>query len=79
MDAAYARLTFNSDLAQAVANADLVIEAIPEVVSIKTEFYTNLGKVAPAKTILQQTRLLYYQANLLKQLAVLINFSSSLC
>ncbi|WDV06124.1 3-hydroxyacyl-CoA dehydrogenase [Lysinibacillus irui] len=51
VDAAYARLTFNSDLAQAVANADLVIEAIPEVVSIKTEFYTNLSKVAPAKTI----------------------------
>lgn len=51
VDAAYTRLTFKSDLAEAVANADLVIEAIPEVVKIKTEFYTNLGKVAPAKTI----------------------------
>lgn len=51
VDAAYARLTFNSDLAEAVANADLVIEAIPEVVAIKTDFYTKLGKVAPAKTI----------------------------
>lgn len=51
VDAAYARLSFNSDLTDAVANADLVIEAIPEVVKIKTEFYTNLGKVAPAKTI----------------------------
>ncbi|GAA3345178.1 3-hydroxyacyl-CoA dehydrogenase [Lysinibacillus fusiformis] len=51
VDAAYARLTFKSDLAQAVADADLVIEAIPEVVQIKTEFYTSLGKVAPAKTI----------------------------
>ncbi|MCL1697371.1 3-hydroxyacyl-CoA dehydrogenase [Lysinibacillus sp. BPa_S21] len=51
VDAAYARLSFNSDLSEAVANADLVIEAIPEVVKIKTEFYTNLGKVAPAKTI----------------------------
>ncbi|MFC9541646.1 3-hydroxyacyl-CoA dehydrogenase [Lysinibacillus sp. NPDC056959] len=51
VDAAYARLSFNSDLSEAVANADLVIEAIPEVVKIKTEFYTNLGKVAPTKTI----------------------------
>ncbi len=51
VDAAYARLSFKSDLSEAVANADLVIEAIPEVVKIKTEFYTNLGKVAPAKTI----------------------------
>jgi len=51
VDAAYARLSFKSDLSEAVANADLVIEAIPEVVKIKTEFYTNLGKAAPAKTI----------------------------
>lgn len=48
---AYARLQFESDLAKAVADADLVIEAIPEVVSIKTEFYTKLGKVAPTKTL----------------------------
>lgn len=51
VDAAYARLTFKTDLAEAVSNADLVIEAIPEVLKIKTEFYTNLGKVAPEKTI----------------------------
>jgi 3-hydroxyacyl-CoA dehydrogenase len=51
VDAAYARLSFKSDLSEAVADADLVIEAIPEVVKIKTDFYTNLGKVAPAKTI----------------------------
>jgi len=51
VDAAYARLTFNSNLTEAVADADLVIEAIPEVVKIKTDFYTNLGKVTPAKTI----------------------------
>ncbi|MFF2481037.1 3-hydroxyacyl-CoA dehydrogenase [Paenibacillus sp. NPDC058071] len=50
-DEAYNRLAFNSDLSQAVADADLVIEAIPEVVNIKTDFYTQLGNVAPAKTI----------------------------
>jgi len=51
VDAAYERLQFESDLAQAVSEADLVIEAIPEVVNIKTEFYTKLGKLAPDKTI----------------------------
>lgn len=51
VDAAFGRLSFNTDLAQAVANADLVIEAIPEVVEIKTSFYNELGKVAPEKTI----------------------------
>lgn len=36
--AAYNRITFNSDLSIAVADADLVIEAIPEVIKIKTAF-----------------------------------------
>lgn len=49
--AAFERMAFHTDLATAVADADLVIEAIPEVVAIKTEFYTILGKVAPEKTI----------------------------
>ncbi|WAA12613.1 3-hydroxyacyl-CoA dehydrogenase [Fervidibacillus halotolerans] len=48
---AYERLSFSSDLKEAVKNADLVIEAIPEVVKIKTEFYSQLGKVAPEHTI----------------------------
>ncbi len=51
IQAANNRITFQSDLAQAVAEADLVIEAIPEVAQIKTEFYTQLGKLAPAKTV----------------------------
>ena len=51
LNAAYARISFHSDLSAAVAKADLVIEAIPEVVQIKTDFYTELGKVAPEKTI----------------------------
>jgi len=50
-DQALDRISFYSDLAQAVAEADLVIEAVPEVVSIKTEFYAKLGQVAPAKTV----------------------------
>ncbi|MFJ7929639.1 3-hydroxyacyl-CoA dehydrogenase [Peribacillus sp. NPDC096448] len=51
LNTAYARISFHSDLSEAVAEADLVIEAIPEVVQIKTDFYTELGKVAPEKTI----------------------------
>ena len=51
VDEALGRISFFSDLAQAVANADLVIEAIPEVAHIKTDFYERLGKVAPEKTI----------------------------
>ncbi|MEK3783583.1 3-hydroxyacyl-CoA dehydrogenase [Paenibacillus sp. FSL R5-0810] len=50
-DQAFDRISFHSDLAQAVADADLVIEAVPEVVSIKTEFYAKLGQAAPAKTV----------------------------
>jgi 3-hydroxyacyl-CoA dehydrogenase len=51
VDEASDRISFFSDLAQAVASADLVIEAIPEVTHIKTDFYRRLGKVAPEKTI----------------------------
>ncbi|MEV9640585.1 3-hydroxyacyl-CoA dehydrogenase [Mammaliicoccus sciuri] len=51
VDSAFKRISFNSDLAKAVENADLVIEAIPEVVSIKTDFYEKLGQVAPERTV----------------------------
>lgn len=49
--AAFGRMSFNTDLAAAAADADLVIEAIPEVAAIKTEFYEKLGKIAPEKTV----------------------------
>lgn len=51
LDAAYDRITFYSDLSQAVKDADLVIEAVPEVIGIKTDFYTKLGQAAPEKTV----------------------------
>lgn len=47
----YGRLKYDSNLAEAVADADLVIEAVPENPSIKTSFYEQLSKAAPAKTI----------------------------
>jgi len=48
---AVSRVMFSTDLADATKDADLVIEAIPENLMIKKEFYSTLGKVAPAKTI----------------------------
>lgn len=48
---AYDRISFTCDLSEAVAEADLMIEAIPEVADIKTDFYRKLGKVAPEKTV----------------------------
>ena len=50
-DAALERLTLSSDLAAAVADADLVIEAIPENLEIKRDTYAKLAALAPAKTI----------------------------
>ncbi|MFF2557566.1 3-hydroxyacyl-CoA dehydrogenase [Nocardia sp. NPDC058058] len=44
-------ITLTSDLAQAVRDADLVIEAVPEVLSIKQDTYTKLGEHAPERTI----------------------------
>lgn len=50
-DAAYNRISLYTDLAKAVENADLVIEAIPEVLEIKQNFYKELSQVARAETI----------------------------
>jgi len=50
-DAALARLSYSADLADAVKDADLVIEAVPEKLELKRDVYTTLGAVAPAKTI----------------------------
>src|ERR1700739_4852503 len=49
--AAQGRIHLSSDLADAVGEADLVIEAIPEVLDIKRDTYTRLGRGAPEKSI----------------------------
>ncbi|WP_242549731.1 3-hydroxyacyl-CoA dehydrogenase [Alicyclobacillus mali (ex Roth et al. 2021)] len=51
VDAAIHRIRLTSDLADAVREADLVIEAVPEIPDVKREFYERLGKVAPAHTV----------------------------
>ncbi|UCR88029.1 3-hydroxyacyl-CoA dehydrogenase [Mycetocola spongiae] len=50
-DAALANISYSADLAAAVSDADLVIEAVPENLELKRSIYTTLGEVAPAKTI----------------------------
>lgn len=51
VDNAYNRISQYTDLAKAVENADLVIEAVPELLPIKQDFYTKLSAVANEKTI----------------------------
>lgn len=48
---ALGRIRYSSDLADAAKDADLVIEAIPEVLSIKQKTFAKLGELAPEKTI----------------------------
>lgn len=45
------RLSYTTNLEEAVKNADLISESIPEDVEIKKRFYMELAKVAPEKTI----------------------------
>lgn len=45
------QLSYSTDLASAVKDADLVIESITEKLDCKKAFYESLAKVAPAKTI----------------------------
>ncbi len=49
--ATFSRLQYSSNLAEAAKDADLVIEAVPENPNIKIDFYTQLSKVAPEKTL----------------------------
>jgi 3-hydroxybutyryl-CoA dehydrogenase len=51
-DAVLERISTTDDLAEAVGDADLVIEAGPEVLAIKQEIFRLLGEVAPPGAIL---------------------------
>ena len=48
---ACAGFIFETDLAKAVREADLVIESVPESMEAKQEIYTKLANVAPEKTV----------------------------
>lgn len=45
-------LSFEADLAAAVREADLVIEAVPERVDVKQQVFAELDRLAPARAIL---------------------------
>ncbi|MFD1826197.1 MULTISPECIES: 3-hydroxyacyl-CoA dehydrogenase [Mumia] len=49
--AALERITYSSDLADAVADADLVIEAVPESLEIKRSTWQKVGEAAPERAI----------------------------
>jgi len=51
IDQARSRLSYTTNLEQAVRDADLISESIPEDVEIKKAFYRELARVAPEKTI----------------------------
>ncbi|SDG18027.1 3-hydroxyacyl-CoA dehydrogenase [Epilithonimonas hungarica] len=51
LDAAFTMISYSSVLREAVQDADIVIEAIPENIQIKKDFYIELGALAPDKTI----------------------------
>jgi 3-hydroxybutyryl-CoA dehydrogenase len=52
VDAAFARLTFTTDLDGAASSADLVIEAAVEKLEVKREVFARLDKVTPPHAIL---------------------------
>ena len=45
------RIRLTSDLAEAVREADLVIEAVPERIEIKREVWAQVGAAAPPETV----------------------------
>ncbi len=45
------RITYTTNLKEAVMDADLISESVPENLEIKKAFYTELAKLAPQKTI----------------------------
>lgn len=51
-DAAFARIRFTTDLAEAVGNADMVIEAVPEKLELKQRVFADIEAAAPAGAVL---------------------------
>jgi len=50
-EATLGRLAFQHDLATAVAQADLVIEAVPEQMALKVETFASVAKACPAEAL----------------------------
>jgi 3-hydroxyacyl-CoA dehydrogenase len=51
VDDTFDRLTYTTDLAEAVGDADLISESVPESMSIKESFWRETSKHAPARSV----------------------------
>lgn len=51
LEAAVSRIHTTSDLAEAVSDADIIIEAVPEAIEIKQQTWQQVSEFAPEKTI----------------------------
>lgn len=51
VNATFERLSYTTNLAEAIKDADIISESVPENMEIKKKFYEDLAKVAPEKTI----------------------------
>lgn len=51
INSTFSRLSYTTNLKDALKDADLLSESVPEVFEIKKELYTTLSKISPEKTI----------------------------
>ena len=51
IDDTFARITYTTDLAAAVRDADLISESVPETMAIKESFWRDASRHAPARTV----------------------------
>ena len=51
IDDTFARITYVTDLAEAVRDADLISESVPETMAIKESFWRDASRHAPARTV----------------------------
>jgi 3-hydroxybutyryl-CoA dehydrogenase len=51
VDDTFARLTYTTDLAAAVRDADLISESVPESLPVKESFWREASRHAPARTV----------------------------
>jgi 3-hydroxyacyl-CoA dehydrogenase len=51
IDDTFDRLTYTTDLAEAVADADLISESVPESLEIKESFWSEASRHAPERTV----------------------------
>ena len=59
-------VNITTDLQEAVQDADYVIEALPESLPLKEKFYTELSKLAPAKTVFASNSSSFVPSQLVK-------------